>query len=60
MTTPKRFYYVAAPNSKITHLHYGKLGEGEKVKCGRRMAIGWKWHVGATSRKVCVSCARAG
>lgn len=39
----RRFTYVMAVNGGVLHLAFGKLGEGEKVACGRRMQVKWKW-----------------
>ena len=32
MTQAKRFYYMQAPSGRVVHMHFGKLGEGEKIE----------------------------
>jgi hypothetical protein len=43
MRRMRRFTYVVAPNGGVLHLAFGKLLEGEKLACGRRMAPKWKY-----------------
>lgn len=54
----RRFTYVAAPKSKVVHLVFGKLGDGEATSCGIRMWAGWKFWTRKSydKRSICRRC----
>jgi ribosomal protein L34E len=58
MSKERRFYYVTAPGGDVVHLHWGKLLEGEKLACGRRLQKGWHWVTRRPSMKRCSGCHR--
>jgi hypothetical protein len=40
----KRFFYVVAPGSGVAHITASsKRMEGDKLRCGRRIQVGWRW-----------------
>lgn len=56
-----RYYSITSPHGKVVHKYYGKkLVEGEKLACGARLGLHWRW----TTRKIaglpfCTNCLRA-
>lgn len=40
----KRFFYITAPGASVVHMTAsGKRMEGDLLRCGRRIQIGWCW-----------------
>lgn len=53
-----RFIYVRSSRGRVRHILIGPKVEGEKVLCGIRQHVGWRWMRPSAERHLIPVCPR--